>query len=90
MLRKEDSKQDEHNIDKFMEDIKKMMAANTKKQDAKKRAGSTDERDKFDPNSFMQQQIKSELLSVKSSVNLHKICITGGPCAGKTTALAVL
>ncbi len=26
----------------------------------------------------------------KSNVAIHKICITGGPCAGKTTALTVL
>lgn len=55
MLIKEDSKQEDHrNIDKFMEDIKKMMAANTKKQEAKKRVNSNDGGDKFDPNSFMQ------------------------------------
>jgi len=49
-----------------------------------------EEKDRFDPNFFIQQQIKNELQNLKSSVNLHKLCITGGPCAGKTTALAVL
>ena len=48
------------------------------------------EKDQFDPSIFMQQQIKHELLQAKTNENLHKICITGGPCAGKTTALAVL
>jgi hypothetical protein len=41
---------------------------------------------------LIQRSIKQELLlsSTKTNVNLHKICITGGPCAGKTTALAML
>jgi predicted NACHT family NTPase len=46
------------------------------------------EEEKVDPNVLIHRSIKQELLYVKNSDSLHKICITGGPCAGKTTALA--
>lgn len=45
---------------------------------------------RFDPNNYIQSQIKHELRQTKRNENLHKLLITGGPCAGKTTALAEL
>ena len=48
------------------------------------------EEEKIDPNILIQRSIKQDLTMIKNSDNLHKICITGGPCAGKTTALAML
>ncbi len=48
------------------------------------------EEEKIDPNILIHKSIKQELTLIKNSDSLHKICITGGPCAGKTTALAML
>ena len=48
------------------------------------------ERQEDDPSKMIQRSIKQELMSFKTNSNLHKICITGGPCAGKTTALAMI
>ena len=54
------------------------------------RANSKEE-EKIDPSVLLQRSIKQELLYKKANNDsLHKICITGGPCAGKTTALANL
>jgi signal recognition particle GTPase len=54
------------------------------------KGGSKQWSEEFESSLFVQKSIKQELLSSKSNVNLHKICITGGPCAGKTTALAMM
>ena len=51
--------------------------------------------DKDDLSQYIQQSIKQDLMQAEggrrpSTEQIHKICITGGPCAGKTTALAML
>lgn len=78
--------------EELIQRIEKALSSGPKPVQGRERSKSKveEEKDRFDPNFFMQQQIKNELQNLKSSVNLHKLCITGGPCAGKTTALAVL
>lgn len=54
------------------------------------RMNSKEDQQAIDPIALIQNSIKHQLLHSKTNDNLHKICITGGPCAGKTTALAML
>ena len=85
------NKEDKVQPDEIISRIEKALSSGPSQRFPRELSKSKDDdKDRFDPNFFMQQQIKNDLQNTKSSVNLHKLCITGGPCAGKTTALAVL
>ena len=72
------------------EKFSEVIASNGVKMSASRLRTQSKEEEKIDPNVMIQRSIKTELMYMKNNVNLHKICITGGPCAGKTTALAML
>lgn len=74
-------------LDKVLSDFKAIKQETSHQQPSKVKNGER----KNDPNVLIQQSIKHDLnITLERNSNLHKICITGGPCAGKTTALAML